>query len=97
MPNVSLTVYLKDNNGHYAKYNADRTKYNKIATMAMKEALDVDTTVEEKDLLDEAENQEEEYTDNILEEVPIHPDDSQANKQQKEGWVQKYNIFKKKE
>ncbi len=86
IPNVSLTVYLKENNGHYAKYNADRTKYNKIATMAMKEALDVDTTIEEKDLLDEAENQEEEDTDNILEEVPI------PQEEKKKGI---FNMFRK--
>ncbi len=86
MPNVSLTVYLKDNNGHYAKYNLDRTKYNKIGTMAIKEALDVDTTVEEKDLLDEADDQDDEEN-NILEETPIKVEEEKKSI---------FNIFKRK-
>ena len=98
MPNVSLTVYLKEKNGHYAKYNSDRKKYNKIGTMAIKDALDVDTIIEEKDLLDEADNQPEEETDNILEEVPIkeviHIGNPTNNKVEEKKSI--FNVFKRK-
>ena len=97
MPSVSFTVYLKESNGHYAKYNLDRTKYNKIGIMAIKEALDVDTTVEEKDLLDEADNQPEEEKDNILEETPIKETINVGNSDDKpEEKKSIFNMFKRK-
>lgn len=77
MPSVVLTIYLKEDNGNWDKYKNDRKKYNAIARDAMKEALDVDTTVTEEDLLDvaqkeiEQEKKEKEQLKDIIEEKPI--------------------------
>ena len=73
--NITITLYL--NKERHKKYEEDKTKYNDIARNAMRDALDVATTVIEEDLLDvaqkeiEQEKKEKEQLKDIIEEKSI--------------------------
>ena len=74
MPNVTHTIYLKTWNGDYERYCENRAKYNAIGTKAMKEAIAIDDTITEEDLLDVAkkeEDKEKEQLKDVIEETPI--------------------------
>lgn len=84
MPNIVLTVYLKETNGNYAEYSKSeesKKKYNSIARTAMKEALDVAGIIEEKDIFDDIAEEPKEIPDDvkdIIEERPF-PIDKDAS------------------
>lgn len=73
--NITLTVYL--NKERHKKYEEDKAKFNTIARDALKDALDIATTVIEEDLLEvaqkeiENEKKEKEQMKDLIEEKPI--------------------------
>lgn len=92
---IVVTVYL--NEVRHKEYEKDKTKYNKVARVALIDSLDVATTVVEEDLLEVAqkeideERKDKEQMKDLIEETPVKPIETEEE-EKKNGFFKR--VFK---